>query len=155
MPLGPGEAVTLGPAETKPEGVGPALPPFVHHPELRVRHPSERFIDSDGVCWSHLGRSRFADRFAVSTQVFSEDSFDFKKEIPSGILMLLPQNCSLCWATQSLHDHLSLEKQKNKYYLMLRETLPFILLPAPCSLGPEDNLETIGITTTLFSAPVI
>ncbi|KAK1327370.1 LOW QUALITY PROTEIN: hypothetical protein QTO34_014990 [Cnephaeus nilssonii] len=26
----------LGPAETKPEGVGPALSPFVHHPELRV-----------------------------------------------------------------------------------------------------------------------
>ncbi|KAK1343687.1 hypothetical protein QTO34_014240 [Cnephaeus nilssonii] len=25
----------LGPAETKPEGVGPALPPFVHHPELK------------------------------------------------------------------------------------------------------------------------
>lgn len=32
--------------------------------------------------------------------------------------MLLPQNCSLCWATQSLCDHLSLEKQKNKYYIM-------------------------------------
>lgn len=32
--------------------------------------------------------------------------------------MLLPQNCSLCWATQSLRDHLSLEKHKNKYHSM-------------------------------------